>query len=79
MPLTRILKRRAMVEVHDLPAQVSSMPPSKRGVERKTELLDAALRVIGRDGLRGLSMQMLATEAQMPLGTIGYYFMASKN
>jgi DNA-binding transcriptional regulator YbjK len=50
------------------------MPPSERGVARKTEILDAALRVIGRDGFGGLSMRALAAEAQMPLGAMGYYF-----
>jgi TetR/AcrR family transcriptional regulator, regulator of biofilm formation and stress response len=58
----------------DLPDQLTSMPPSKRGVARKTEILDAALRIIGRDGLGGLSMRALATEAQIPLGATGYYF-----
>jgi DNA-binding transcriptional regulator YbjK len=58
----------------DLPDQLTSMPPSKRGVAKKTEILDSALRIIGRDGLGGLSMRALATEAQIPLGATGYYF-----
>ena len=55
----------------DLPDLLTSMPPSKRGVARKTEILDAALPIIGRDGLGGLSMRALATEAQIPLGATG--------
>lgn len=60
--------------VNDLPDDLGAMPPSERGITRKTEILDAALRIIGRDGLGGLSMRALAAEAQMPLGAMGYYF-----
>jgi TetR/AcrR family transcriptional regulator, regulator of biofilm formation and stress response len=63
-----------VADENDLPDQLSSMPPSKRGVVRKTEILDAALRIIGRHGLGGLSMRALATEAHIPLGAVGYYF-----
>jgi DNA-binding transcriptional regulator YbjK len=60
--------------VNDLPDELGTMPPSERGITRKTEILDAALRIIGRDGLGGLSMRALAGEAKMPLGAVGYYF-----
>lgn len=49
-------------------------PPSRRGAERKAELLDATLRIIARDGLAGLSMRGLAAEAGAPLGAVSYYF-----
>lgn len=58
----------------DLPDELATMPPSRRGVARKTELLDAALRIIGSKGLGGLSMRALATEAGVPLSAVGYYF-----
>lgn len=63
----------------DLPDQLMSMPPSRRGVAKKTEILDAALRIIGRDGLGGLSMRALASEAQIPLSATGYYFKSKQD
>ncbi len=52
----------------------SSRRFSRRGRERKIEILDAALRIVGRDGLAALTMRSLAVEAEMPLGAITYYF-----
>lgn len=49
-------------------------PPRGKGAERKALILDAALRLIGRDGLGALSMRALAAEAGVPLGALGYYF-----
>jgi DNA-binding transcriptional regulator YbjK len=43
-------------------------------VQRKAQVVDAALRVIGREGVRGLSMRAVAAEAGVPLGTTTYYF-----
>jgi TetR/AcrR family transcriptional regulator, regulator of biofilm formation and stress response len=37
-------------------------------------MLEAALRIVGRDGLAALSMRTLAVEADMPLGATTYYF-----
>jgi len=51
-----------------------TVPPSRKGIERKSHILDTALRIIGRDGLSRLSMRSLATEAGTPLGALGYYF-----
>lgn len=53
-------------------------PPSRKGAERKSRILDAALTIIGRDGLAALSMRTLATEAGLPLGAVGYYFANKK-
>lgn len=52
----------------------SSRRLSRRGQERKIEMLEAALRIVGRDGLAALSMRSLAVEADMPLGATTYYF-----
>lgn len=52
----------------------SSRRLSRRGRERKIEMLEAALRIVGRDGLAALSMRSLAVEADMPLGATTYYF-----
>ncbi len=63
-----------MAEQVDIPDELTRMPPSKRGVARKTAILDAALRIIARDGMSGLSMRSVAAEAKIPLGAMGYYF-----
>lgn len=47
---------------------------SPKGRARREGLLEAALRIIGRDGLTRLSMRALAREAGQPLGAVGYYF-----
>lgn len=47
---------------------------SRRGRQRKTEILEAVLRIVGRHGIAGLSMRALATEADIPLGATTYYF-----
>ena len=58
----------------DLPDDVMDMPPSRKGARRKTEIIDAVLRVIGRDGILDVSMRAVAAEASVPLGTVTYYF-----
>lgn len=47
---------------------------SRRGAERRREIVDAAVRVIAGQGLSGLSMRSVAAEAGMPLGALDYYF-----
>lgn len=63
-----------MTRTEDLPDDVMGMPPSRKGAKRKTEIIDAALRIIGRDGLLEVSMRAVAGEAAVPLGTVTYYF-----
>lgn len=64
----------SMTRTEDLPDDVLRMPPSRKGARRKAEIVDAALRVIGRDGIPGVSMRAVAAEASIPLGTVTYYF-----
>jgi len=45
-----------------------------RGRAREQELLDAALRVLARDGARRLTHRAVAAEAAAPLGLMTYYF-----
>lgn len=47
---------------------------SERGRRRRTELIDATVRVIASHGLAGLSMRAVAAEAGIPLGALDYYF-----
>jgi len=63
-----------MTRTEDLPDDVMGMPPSRKGARRKTEIIDAALRIIGRDGILEVSMRAVAVEAAVPLGTVTYYF-----
>lgn len=58
----------------DLPDDHEEMPPSRRGVARKNQIIDAALSIIGSDGIAGLSMRGVAAQAGLPLGAVGYYF-----
>jgi DNA-binding transcriptional regulator YbjK len=49
----------------------------QRGERRRREILEAALRVIGRDGVAGLTHRAVADEAGVSLAATTYYF-ASK-
>ncbi|MFI1012157.1 TetR/AcrR family transcriptional regulator [Streptomyces sp. NPDC020965] len=42
--------------------------------ERRQRIIDAALRVVGRDGIGGLSHRTAAAEADVPLGSTTYHF-----
>jgi TetR/AcrR family transcriptional regulator, regulator of biofilm formation and stress response len=63
-----------MMHIEDSPDGVVRMPPSRKGVKRKTAIIDAALRIIGKEGIQGVSMRAVAAEASVPLGTVTYYF-----
>jgi len=47
------------------------MPPRD---QRKTELLEATLRVIAQGGVDAVRARRVAAEAQVPLGSISYWF-----
>ncbi len=42
--------------------------------DRRTRIIDAALRVIVADGIAGLSHRSVAAEADVPLGSTTYHF-----
>ena len=44
------------------------------GAARRTEIIDAAIEVMANVGLAGLSMRLVAQQAQIPLGALSYYF-----
>jgi TetR/AcrR family transcriptional regulator, regulator of biofilm formation and stress response len=46
----------------------------RRGQERRRSLVDAALTVIGREGLAAVSQRSVATQAGVPPSTVYYYF-----
>ena len=47
-----------------------------RGVERHARILRAALAVIQREGVAGVTHRTVAAEAGVPLGSLTYYFPA---
>ncbi|KQX53533.1 MULTISPECIES: TetR family transcriptional regulator [unclassified Streptomyces] len=48
--------------------------PRRHDPERRERIVDAALRVVGRSGLSGLSHRTVAAEADVPLGSTTYHF-----
>jgi DNA-binding transcriptional regulator YbjK len=42
--------------------------------ERRQRIIDAAIRVVGRRGIAGLSHRTVAAEADVPLGSTTYHF-----
>jgi DNA-binding transcriptional regulator YbjK len=42
--------------------------------ERRQRIIDAAMRVVGRSGIAGLSHRAVAAEADVPLGSTTYHF-----
>ncbi|GGW89081.1 ebrA repressor [Streptomyces malachitofuscus] len=42
--------------------------------ERRQRIIDAAIRVVGRSGIAGLSHRSVAAEADVPLGSTTYHF-----
>ena len=49
---------------------MTRLPPE----QRRSELVDAALRVIGREGIRAATTRAIVAEADMPLGSFHYVF-----
>ena len=47
---------------------------SDEKVDRKTRILDAALSLLSRQGISGVSMRAVAREAGVALGLVHYYF-----
>jgi AcrR family transcriptional regulator len=41
---------------------------------RRTELIDAALRILARDGVAAATTRKIADEAGLPLGAVHYWF-----
>jgi len=62
---------------NDIPAAVNYrgrriLRPS--GLERRQQILDATLRIIVREGMRGVRHRAVAAEAGVPLAATTYYF-----
>ncbi|WP_181803767.1 TetR/AcrR family transcriptional regulator [Streptomyces shenzhenensis] len=64
----------------DEPAGPTKSPSRRRRAQRATseELVAAAVRVIGREGVAGATTRKIAEEAGVPQGTVHYWF-ADKN
>lgn len=48
--------------------------PRRHDPERRDRIVEAALRVVGRAGIAGLSHRTVAAEADVPLGSTTYHF-----
>ncbi|CAL9411354.1 TetR/AcrR family transcriptional regulator [Streptomyces sp. enrichment culture] len=48
--------------------------PRRHDPERRQRIIDAAIRVVGRKGIAGLSHRSVAAEADVPLGSTTYHF-----
>ncbi|MGV4985272.1 TetR/AcrR family transcriptional regulator [Streptomyces sp. NPDC001709] len=48
--------------------------PRRYDPDRRRRIIDAAIRVVGRDGIAGLSHRTVAAEADVPLGSTTYHF-----
>ncbi|MEV5143260.1 TetR family transcriptional regulator [Streptomyces sp. NPDC052727] len=48
--------------------------PRRYDPGRRQRIIDAAIRVAGRDGIAGLSHRTVAAEADVPLGSTTYHF-----
>ncbi|MEU9985893.1 TetR family transcriptional regulator [Streptomyces sp. NPDC048045] len=48
--------------------------PRRYDPDRRRRIIDAAIRVVGRDGISGLSHRSVAAEADVPLGSTTYHF-----
>jgi TetR/AcrR family transcriptional regulator, regulator of biofilm formation and stress response len=72
------MTRRFVGTHEDADAKPAEAPRSTgntaRGAQRRVEIIDAAIEVMARVGLAGLSMRIVASQAQIPLGALSYYF-----
>ncbi|MFF8828842.1 TetR/AcrR family transcriptional regulator [Streptomyces sp. NPDC015131] len=50
------------------------MTPRRYDPDRRGRIIDAAIRVVGRGGIAGLSHRTVAAEADVPLGSTTYHF-----
>ncbi|MES4892491.1 TetR family transcriptional regulator [Streptomyces sp. NPDC096012] len=48
--------------------------PRRYDPDRRQRIIDAAIRVAGREGIAGLSHRSVAAEADVPLGSTTYHF-----
>ncbi|MEU6066392.1 MULTISPECIES: TetR/AcrR family transcriptional regulator [Streptomyces] len=48
--------------------------PRRYDPERRQRIIDAAIRVVGKKGIAGLSHRSVAAEADVPLGSTTYHF-----
>lgn len=51
----------------------------RRGIQRRREVLEATLRVLGRDGASGVTHRAVAEEANVPIAATTYYFESKRD
>lgn len=55
-------------------AAAATTAPAAAARDREADILDAALAVLARDGIGGVTMRAVAREAEVSLGLANYYF-----
>lgn len=60
-------------------ADIKDTPPVtdgrlRKGAERKAQLIEAAMRIVGRDGIAALTQRGVAKEAELPPSAVTYHF-----
>jgi TetR/AcrR family transcriptional regulator, regulator of biofilm formation and stress response len=53
--------------------------PQRRGIERRTAILQATLRILGRDGSAAITHRLVADEAGVPIAATTYYFSSKED
>jgi TetR/AcrR family transcriptional regulator, regulator of biofilm formation and stress response len=53
--------------------------PQRRGIERRTAILQATLRILGRDGSAAITHRLVADEAGVPSAATTYYFSSKED
>lgn len=53
---------------------MTASAPTEDRADRHEQILEAVLRVLGRDGIAALSIRAVAREAGVAAGLVGYYF-----
>ncbi|MGV0434396.1 TetR/AcrR family transcriptional regulator [Corynebacterium ureicelerivorans] len=55
-------------------AAVASRGEQARAVEKRSAILDAAIRLLLTEGMKGVTHRQVAAAATVPVGSIGYYY-----
>jgi TetR/AcrR family transcriptional regulator, regulator of biofilm formation and stress response len=59
--------------------QLPRRKPQRRSIERRTALLTAVLRILGREGAAAITHRAVAEEAGVPIAATTYYFSSKED
>jgi DNA-binding transcriptional regulator YbjK len=72
--MTEVVSQETEQAYHYPPVSETRVPQQVRGEERRERILRATLQVIARDGIGGVTHRSAAAEADVPLGSLTYWF-----